>query len=552
MPASSDAMGGDTHPSDWSGRVVVRFLSDNTVSDYEIKNKPKHRIDPLELPEMSQTIEENGAQLAGGASENDKNHNAIHVPDNPENCTIRMDISLTSRITGQSIAINLIRHGAEEASKCLKRLELSILKKLSKKKAKGKKNQKVAQASGSSCLVMLHNNDKSKPAQKLDSQNMSNHQFWTFSTTSSMELRLQIGEGIATLPVECNPPTIYKVTAFEDFDCDIFPQVPLVVRVDTLFATRSRIDWYADDERVCQDSPCYVPTFEDADKSLTIIITPLRPEYKSQQYREAYRYKRKVGSTLPPNTTLDVRKEWLSQQKDPSDNRLRVMSYNILADQNAFTTSPERLPFFPYVPKEVLLRSRRFPLILHEILAHKAEVICLQEVDSFVFSSLLQPALEFYNYQGFHSLKQSPGNNEGCATFWSLDRFQKVGTEDMKTFRISELLKECLEDNENGLESNWKECTAPIAELFAKRKDLEEIVLSKLGTSTSYCFYWVHGRMKLGNSKPLFFYSFVAVLVVFVVRKGHVLQLVRLKDREGKEMLVANTHIFFHPMGSHM
>ncbi|CAJ1925547.1 unnamed protein product [Cylindrotheca closterium] len=509
--SSSDAQNKGCHQDDWTGRVVVRFLSNNADKDYEIKNKPKARVDVSEISEMGQAIQQNVAQSHPN-DESGNDEELLHsnqIPNNPEDCTIRIDVSLTSRVTGQPIAINLIRDGAEDASNCLKRLELSLIKKLSKKKSKGKKQKVVAQASTSSCVVLLEDKDESKPAQEINPQSMSNHQLWNLCTTSSISLRLKIGEDSAILPVECNPPTIYKVTAFEDFDCDIFPHVPLVLRVETLFSTRAVVDWYANGERVCQDSTCYVPTIDDVSKSLAVIITPVRPGHTSHLYTEAYRYKRKVASALPPNTTLDIRKAWLSRPKD--SNNLRVMSYNILADQNAFT-GPEQQPFFPYVPKELLLRSRRFPLILQEILEHKADVICLQEVDSFVFSSLLQPALEFYNYQGFHSLKQSSGNNEGCAIFWSLDQFQEVRTEDIKTFRISELLKECLEGND-GMNASWKECTAPILQLFAKRKDLEDIVLSNL---------------------------------------GHVLQVVRLKDREGKVILVANTHLFFHPMGSHI
>lgn len=47
------------------------------------------------------------------------------------------------------------------------------------------------------------------------------------------------------------------------------------------------------------------------------------------------------------------------------------------------------------------------PMIIAEILAYKADIICLQEVDASIHDALLRPVLEANGYQGFYSNKVS-------------------------------------------------------------------------------------------------------------------------------------------------
>lgn len=44
-------------------------------------------------------------------------------------------------------------------------------------------------------------------------------------------------------------------------------------------------------------------------------------------------------------------------------------------------------------------------MIVAEILAYKADIVCLQEVDASVHNSLLHPVLTSCGYQGFYSNK---------------------------------------------------------------------------------------------------------------------------------------------------
>lgn len=54
---------------------------------------------------------------------------------------------------------------------------------------------------------------------------------------------------------------------------------------------------------------------------------------------------------------------------------------------------------------EDLVRQRRMPMIIAEVLSYKADIVCLQEVDAAIHNTVLRPALEANGYQGFYSNK---------------------------------------------------------------------------------------------------------------------------------------------------
>jgi 2',5'-phosphodiesterase len=363
----------------------------------------------------------------------------------------------------------------------------------------------------------------------LGMKNMTNEDFWTLSMKQDMQIRVRIksdmksndvvgddcddddddDDDYTTIPltVESNPPTILGVSTFEKFRSKLFPGVPVVVEVTTAFSTSAIVDWYVDKKLVCHDMLWYKPTPNDARKALSVVITPARPGHDGKGYEEAYQFSGLIEETRPENTMLETRPEWQLPRNDPE---LRIMSYNILADQNAYSMEKNDQPFFPWVSAEVLDRSRRMPLLLHEILAYHADVICLQEVDELVYDTLFRPALACFGYQGYFSVKCSAGTREGTAIFFSLSRFRKAKSEDLKTFEISDLLSSTIPNLKEG---EWNECAQPIQDLFAKRPDLLSTIKNKL---------------------------------------GHVVQIAHLRDLNGNPLLVSNTHLFYHPDGAHI
>jgi mRNA deadenylase 3'-5' endonuclease subunit Ccr4 len=493
-----------TDRQQWKGRIIARLLGQGVEADYDQMRKPVSRVDPSSLCKGSGPLCHDPASPR--VNETCQSEEATSAEDT-SGSQIRLDVYLFhSDSLQQPLSVSLILKSDREAQNCLNRLGISISKKLIKAnsvKGGGVKNKKCDRITAT-CIPRIDGESR-----ELVASGMTNEQFWGIGLKKPLTIAVSVNDLCIPLHVECNPPTVIGVATFEKFGGKIFPQIPLVIEVDTLFATRTILDWYADGNLVCRDSPSYTPSVDDANKSLALMITPVRPGHAGEGCHEAYQFKEKVAESLPENTVLEVRPEW-QQPRVPKGSELRVLSYNILADQNAYS-GPNREPYFPWVSADILLRSRRMPLILHEILAYHADVVCLQEVDELVYNSLLRPVLEHYNYQGFYSVKQTRGNQEGCALFWSLGRFQKAREDDCKTYGLGQLVDRYATSLEEG--SEWKECAVTLTNLFERRPDLLNTINTKL---------------------------------------GHVVQMVNLRDLDGNPLLVANTHLFFSPVAPHI
>jgi hypothetical protein len=125
-------------------------------------------------------------------------------------------------------------------------------------------------------------------------------------------------------------------------------------------------------------------------------------------------------------------------------------------------------------------------------------------------------------YQGFFSVKQTGGTQEGCAMFWSLTKFEQAADDEMHTHVLRDLFPKpdaMLKD------TTWKSLS-DIQNLLTRRPDLKEIIDHKL---------------------------------------GHVLQTAYLRPRRSDTgessssslllpdgILVANTHLFYHPLADHI
>ncbi|KAH8241525.1 hypothetical protein KR026_010129 [Drosophila bipectinata] len=108
-----------------------------------------------------------------------------------------------------------------------------------------------------------------------------------------------------------------------------------------------------------------------------------------------------------------------------SSDELRVMTYNLLAD--LYTDSDyTRTHLFPYCPPEYLQIDYRKQLFVKEITGYHADLICLQEVDQRIFDVDLQEVLTQppNNFQGF--LSQKGDCPEGVAIFYRTSRFELI------------------------------------------------------------------------------------------------------------------------------
>lgn len=106
----------------------------------------------------------------------------------------------------------------------------------------------------------------------------------------------------------------------------------------------------------------------------------------------------------------------------------RVLSYNVLADYNLRQEIARRKTVDPRAQAPLpLVVERRRQQLLDEILAHGAELVCLQEVDrSSMFADYLKGQLRLAGYDGVYANKAGTSTPLGCALFWDSTRFECV------------------------------------------------------------------------------------------------------------------------------
>ena len=103
----------------------------------------------------------------------------------------------------------------------------------------------------------------------------------------------------------------------------------------------------------------------------------------------------------------------------PPRGAIRIMSYNVLADAYAHTWG--RL--YPYLQPQHAGPGYRLPMALHDVAAAGPDVVCLQEVDLKWFDRFWQPHLQALGYACAHSPKNSTAG-EGCALCVRSDRYR--------------------------------------------------------------------------------------------------------------------------------
>ncbi|KAH6558714.1 hypothetical protein KP509_1Z049500 [Ceratopteris richardii] len=103
-----------------------------------------------------------------------------------------------------------------------------------------------------------------------------------------------------------------------------------------------------------------------------------------------------------------------------------VLSYNVLAD--LYATSD----MYSYCPPWALSWPYRRQNLLREIVGYRADILCLQEVQSDHFEEFFQPELEKHGYVGVYKKKTTEVYTgtvyaiDGCATFFRRDCFSLV------------------------------------------------------------------------------------------------------------------------------
>lgn len=188
-------------------------------------------------------------------------------------------------------------------------------------------------------------------------------------------------------------------------------------------------------------------------------------------------------------------KQRFTPHRLPTEGRqFRVMSYNLLADYYC-DSDYSRKELFPYCPPFALAIDYRKLLFIREIIGYHSDVCCFQEVDAKVFDVDLSICLGQCDYDG--TMQKKGDTAEGLATFYHRSKFSlhaKYG------INLSEHIKE----------------QPYFSELFAKIAENAKLCERMLSLSTA-------------------------------------IQVTVLKSiQQNKYLIVANTHLYFHPDADHI
>ncbi|KAI3830125.1 hypothetical protein L1987_04259 [Smallanthus sonchifolius] len=121
-----------------------------------------------------------------------------------------------------------------------------------------------------------------------------------------------------------------------------------------------------------------------------------------------------------------------------------VLSYNILSD--TYATSD----LYGYCPSWALSWPYRRQNLLREIVGYRADIVCLQEVQSNHFEEFFSPELDKHGYQALYKKKTAEVFNgsvmtiDGCATFFLRDRFSHVKKYEVEFNKAAQSLTDAL------------------------------------------------------------------------------------------------------------
>ena len=394
-----------------------------------------------------------------------------------------------------------------------------------------------------------------------------------------------------------NPATIISIqTPFENFQNEIYVGIPITIQTKLLHSNKVIVSWFVDNNTlVAYDSLFFIPSSDHVGKVISVLIQPLYvidhddndnddndDNYNKEQQptiligeEEAYQFQNKVEPLPSLPIVSPLRDEFRTIPRN--QRTIRVMTYNILADlyvsrdlgdngtkNNTEDTTPST-PFTHVKDYNLLRKTRRIPMIIAELLSYKADIICLQEVDGgLIYTSFIEPVLNVMNYNGYYSNKASC-QREGCAMFWSRNVFHddddgvgvglKSNNEDLKSFSLRELFeldKEKEKELENQISSSyrplvttrtqsksgWDESMNGIKTLLQSHDELRKVTIDKIGQIVQIA------TLRLKDPNAYF----------GIDSNDNDLDKATASKPSSPptKIVVANTHLFYHPMADHI
>ncbi|KAJ6870666.1 carbon catabolite repressor protein 4 [Populus alba x Populus x berolinensis] len=141
---------------------------------------------------------------------------------------------------------------------------------------------------------------------------------------------------------------------------------------------------------------------------------------------------------------LDAMAPLDSDGRISSTGTFTVLSYNILSDVYATNDT------YGYCPSWALSWPYRRQNLLREIVGYRADIVCLQEVQSDHYEEFFAPELDKHGYQALYKRKTNEVYNvnthtiDGCATFFRRDRFSHVKKYEVEFNKAAQSLTDAL------------------------------------------------------------------------------------------------------------
>ena len=317
--------------------------------------------------------------------------------------------------------------------------------------------------------------------------------------------------------VQIDVPAVYRqplvncpiVTMFVAADCD-------GVHLDWFVRPTVRGSANAAPWAHAAEGPSFSPPRHLVDHDIYVRATPRRGR---ESGRPASHFFTRAIRDAPAPRLLELRRPYLEDARSRPGGSLRFVSYNILAD--CYSSTPSNKRSYCYAEVSGCLDSNyRFPLALQELNGYDAHVIGLQEVDTSLFHSSIAPWALAHGYTASHVAKAGDAR-EGCAMLLS-----SALEEEDRTFSC-DITHRQLFAGEAG--DGIIESVFPLPE--ARRK-----VLSELEELFSRYPRVARDLRERVNS----------------VTQFKVVPLAEGAPGEPTDLIIGNTHLFYHPEADHI
>lgn len=457
-----------------------------------------------------------------------------------------LKITFTLDINGNYVLINLSRDRTECLEVCLNRLKNNI----DKRKLKANKNKPGGQAKIGDLRL-----DIIKDGQILDIRNTMNDNAWVTGNI------LQVDDRKFLICV--NEPQVKSLFLTKNIMAGFYV-IPRM-RLEFCNYQDCKYAWYrqvykTDDQLTylgkdvlheihcggnirwikVAESLVYHPGNEDLGRLLKFCCLPINGSRVGFQEECISSGPVELG---PGPCPFERRHEYTKDNCESQD--FRFITYNILADLYA-DSDYSRDTLFKYCPPYALHIEYRKQLLFKELIGYNADIMCLQEVDGKVFRNDLQPTfcLTGGHFKGIYSSKGGKVA-EGVAIFYRDSKFELVTSWSIELSRLVDpkrIIK--IDDDNPGC------CGGGVLNDSGKEEDqyftpIDSLSLPKTSESGD-CIQSlepIRRAIEANNCLAKRFLNRYTVVQMTILRS---------KLKPNQLLLVANTHLYFHPDADHI